>query len=445
MKLDEKTIRVERAKVWDGMAQLIEDARKEDRSLTADERTDYDARSVKLGELDKDLERLVQYDKLAAASAEVADTRGVSGDEAKDRRDKELRAFTQYLKRGVSGIDTALKPYFQTRAVYDAGMNEAGFQSTGTAGGFMVPQGFWENLQIALKAYGGLLNRANVVRTATGNPMDWPTVDPTGVVGAIIGEGTIDGFQDYTFGQGVLQAWTYTSKVILASVELVNDAAFDVDSFVRDRVGEAIGRALAAHLVTGTGTGQPLGIQTALAARGVVAGQSGGVYQPAPGKVGVLGNPAPAANNKLTSALIGFDDILAMTAKVDPAYRASGRCAFVGNDATVQQIRSVTDQYGHPLWSPNVAVAGGADQLYGYDVQTDNNQPNYSTVASTVGGLLFGDFQTALVVRMVDQADVLRLTERYADARQVGYYGFVRADARSNDLRAAVVIESPTA
>src|SRR5579875_3202415 len=158
--LDEKKIREERASVWSGMAGLIETARKEDRDLTVDERADYDRRASRLAELDKDLERVRQYDRLASAELDVADTRGVSVDEAKGRREREMRAFSQHLKRGD------IKPYLEVRAAeYGAGLNESGFQSTGSAGGYLVPQGFWENLQIALKAYGGLLNAARIVRT----------------------------------------------------------------------------------------------------------------------------------------------------------------------------------------------------------------------------------------------------------------------------------------
>ena len=53
---------------------------------------------------------------------------------------------------------------------------------------------------------------------------------------------------------------------------------------------------------------------------------------------------------------------------------------------------------------------------------------------------MFGDLSVAMVRRVVDQAELMVLRERYADARQIGYYGFSRVDHRSNDLRSAVTV-----
>ena len=75
--------------------------------------------------------------------------------------------------------------------------------------------------------------------------------------------------------------------------------------------------------------------------------------------------------------------------------------------------------------------------ISGFPVVIDQNTSSVSTTASTAGGLLFGDFKTAMVVRQVNGAHTMRLTERYADYLQVGFLGYVRMDARSNDLRAA--------
>jgi HK97 family phage major capsid protein len=265
--------------------------------------------------------------------------------------------------------------------------------------------------------------------------MPWPTTDPTGIVGHIIGEAVQDSFTDFSFGTGMLQAWTYSSGVILASYELLNDAAFDLEGFIRDRIAEAIGRALAAHLQTGSGTGQPLGIQTALAAASGLT--SGGVYQsPAASgaKSNTLAGQGASGPAKLASGIVDFNDALGMIHSIDPAYRASGRCQWVMNDTTLQMFRSLTDDYGRPLWMPSVA-GGQPDTLLNFPYTIDQNTGNVPTAAATTGGLLFGDFQTAMVLRRVNQADVMRLNERYADARQVGFFGFVRQDARSDAER----------
>jgi HK97 family phage major capsid protein len=131
-----------------------------------------------------------------------------------------------------------------------------------------------------------------------------------------------------------------------------------------------------------------------------------------------------------------------MIACVDVAYRQSGRCSWVMNDVQVQRERTLTDGFGHPLWEPNTQ-AGQPDVILGYPVVVDNNAPSVATVAGA-GGIVFGDFKTAMVVRQVDMAGTMRLTERYADYLQVGYIGYVRMDAQPNDLRAVVQFSSTT-
>jgi HK97 family phage major capsid protein len=444
MSVREKSIREQRATVYGGMADLMEKFN-ENGSLDAEETVEYDRREKELRHLDADLKRIVDFNKLNDARENAADTAGTSRDEfeAKTKSDH-ARAFSNYLRHGIAGLageDRRALVGLEQRVTNDA--NALYTVGGASNAGFLVPQGFWQNLQVALKQFGGLLNVAKIVETSTGNPMPWPTTDPTAIVGNYVGaQGTQLGFQDYVFGQGMMNAWTITSNVALASIEAINDTAFDVETFVRERIGESIGRFVAAELHTGSGSSALLGLKTALTAYGVKTGAQGGVYQPtAAGTVTTIGHVATPLN-KLTGATPGFDDVIAMTAKIDPAYRASGRCTWVMNDNTQWKIRSITDAQGHPLWNPNVQV-GGDDRIYGYPVLIDQNIGDISTSANADGGMYFGDFQTCMVVRQVNQAGVMRLDERYADFLQVGFLGFVRMDSRSNDLRAVSMYRAP--
>lgn len=448
----EREIREKRAKIFDGMAAIM-DKLSEGIELSVEDRAEYDKRNKKLRDLDGDLARIMEYNKREEAKDETASVRGVSRDEQESAEDRYRKAFETWFRRGDKGLTAEQRTVLDANSMTTTGTEPGTAGATGYDAGYLIPVGFWHNLQIALKAYGGLLSHCRTIMTDSGQPMPWPTVDPTGVIGSYITETNQLGFggdsagTDYQFGQGMLNAWTIVSGVILASVQLINDSAFDVDQFVSDRMGEAIGRKIAAELHTGTGSSAMLGIETALTARGKQSGPAkGGVY-----KSGTSGNwSATAGGNaftilggttaqaKLANALIGFDDILGMISTVDPAYRASGRCIFVANDTVLAMLRGITDAYGHPLWSPAVAP-GQPDTLYGYPIQTDQNTSSVSTSANTTGGLLFGDFQTAMVVRQVNQSGVMRLTERYADFLQVGFLSWCRIDSRSNDLRAAAL------
>lgn len=369
------------------------------------------------------------------AKSVVVDTRGAVTEDSAAKK-----AWQDYIRRGVP-IPSA----FEQRApLYNGGQNEGGFgagasYTAGQNGGYMVPQGFWDQLTIALKSYSGYGEWATQVNTPTGNPMNWPTIDPTGYEGAVITEATGDQFgapvlngaantaeTPFAFGQGTLQAWLYTSGIQLLSIELVQDSAIDVDALIKDRIAEVIGRAIARDEATGSGSGHSLGLETALIAKGAVTSSGGTIAHSTTAKVNTVGQSAPpSAANESAAGLVSDQTLLAMLNGVDYAYH--GNSAWYGTFAQLNTMRSVADSYGRPLY-PELNAA--TPMLRGYEFR----------IVQSSNGLVFGDLSRALVRRTVNGAEVMRLVERYADARQVGYSGFLRRDQRSNDLRAATLL-----
>jgi len=434
----ERAIREERAQTYDKMVAVMEKLDNGER-LTVEDRKAFDDAEARLEELDGDLDRVMKVQEREKGRDENAETRGVSRDEHDSDEAAYTRAYVDWFKNGEQGMTTESRAILrgETRAQLDS----ASMQTLPGQGGYMIPQGFWNNLQIAMKQYGGLLSLCNVIQTGTGNEMPWPTNNPTGVLGQYITEANQVPFTDYVFGQGILYAWTITSGVVLASFQLINDSVFNVDSFITDRMGEAIGRKVAAELWAGAGSGSKAltGLTTAIAAQnGSGSGMlssPGFVQAAAAESVPTLAAPSGSATK--AKQLVSWNSFTLMIASVDSAYRAGGRCCFVMNDAQVQRERTLTDTQGHPLWQPNTQ-AGQQDTILGYPVHVDNNAPDVSTTANAVGGVVFGDLKTAMVVRQVNNAGSMRLTERYADFLQVGYLSYVRMDSQPNDLRAVV-------
>src|SRR5206468_2509990 len=63
--------------------------------------------------------------------------------------------------------------------------------TTTTAGGYLIPQGFVSNLEVALKEWNAVRQSgAEVIRTETGNPLPWPTLNDTGNPGTLLAENT---------------------------------------------------------------------------------------------------------------------------------------------------------------------------------------------------------------------------------------------------------------
>lgn len=394
----------EQQRLWSRMQEIQRNADSEDRDWTAEERTNWDAANVRLDEVSGDIERADR-----AAHLETVDYRQViqAVDEPEKAPDPEEQvraydqAFDQYVRRGMSRCTPDQQSLLERNFVAEGRAQGVG---TDTAGGYLVPRGFRAVMTESMKAYGGLINLATVITTETGNPLPWPTNDDTGNVGAILGENTQIGEQDILLGQATLGAYTYTSKLVRVSLQLLQDSAFDLDTWLPAKLGERIGRAQAPHLVSGTGTGQPTGLVSS-----ATAGVTGAVS---------------------AQPVITYDNLVDLEHSVDPAYRLNAR--YVLSDGALKILRKLKDADGRPLWVP-VPAPGFPATINGFPYTIDNSM---AAPAAGARSILFGDIAAGFIVRVVQDVQMVRLAERYADFLQVGFFGFSRMDARPDDAGA---------
>lgn len=388
-------LREQRANIWEQMKEVIAVAEREGRDLTAEERSKYDAAETDLDRLAGDIERQERHEAREAEFSRV-DRTGVvpqqreSADE--ERGERYARAFSSFLRNGAGSMDAedrqALATGFVDRRALGVG--------TAAAGGYTVPPGFRARMVETAKAFGAMLDVAEVVNTDDGANLQWPTNDDTANVGAILAENTQVTEQDVTLGTNALDAYMYTSKLVRTSLQLIQDSAFDVDSWLARKLGERIGRILNQHFTTGTGTDQPDGIVTGAAV----------------GKAGATGQ----------TTTVTYDDLVDLVHSIDPAYRGNAR--FMASDAAVKAVRKLKDSQNRPLWEPSVQT-GTPDSLLGYGLVINQDVP---APAASAKSILFGDYREAYVVRLVTGVNLLRLNERYADFLQVGFLAFQRAD-----------------
>jgi HK97 family phage major capsid protein len=266
---------------------------------------------------------------------------------------------------------------------------------TGSEGGFTSPQGFVPELEAALLHFGGVRECSRVIRTDTGNQLDWPAYDDTANSGALLGENTQEGEQDVTFTNVNLDAYKYSSDIVRVSVELMQDSAFNLESELARILGTRLGRITNTAYTTGTGSSQPNGVVTASAA-GVTA----------------------AATGAITA-----DEVIDLVHSLDIAYRGNGK--FMAKDSTLQAIRKLKDGDNRYLWGDGSLNGMQADTLLGYPVVTNNDMAALGASAKSV---LFGDF-SKYIIRDVRDITVVRMDERYADYLQVGFVAFLRTDS----------------
>ena len=277
--------------------------------------------------------------------------------------------------------------------------------TTDSAGGYTIPEGFVANLEKALLTYGSVRSVADVLRTASGNDLPWPTADDTSNVGALLGENSTDSEQDVTFGVFTLGAYKYTSKIIKTSVEILQDTGINLAAELGTMLGERIARIQNQHFTTGTGSSQPSGI-TVGSATGVTAAGA---------------------------AAITTDEILDLVSSVDPAYRMGA--SFMMHDSTKTALLKLKNSNNDYIW--RAGFEGSApDTLLGYRVVINNDMPEIATGNVTI---CFGNMG-AYKVREVLNTSLVRLNERYADAHQVGWVAINRADG---DLLTASSTNTP--
>jgi len=411
MSVQTREKREQRANIWEQMKEVLDIATKEGRSLTAEERAKYETQ-------EKDLDRLageIEFEEKAEARTKEMATPDYSNvikpekdaDEERAQTSKAYaNAFNAWMRSagGVAELAPEQRSILRTGFVPGTELRAEGVSPT-SAGGYFVPQGFRQTITETLKWYGGMRQVSEIITTDSGQDLPWPTNDDTANVGAILAENTQVTEQDVTLGQKTLKANMYTSKLTRVSLQLLNDSAFDIESFLARKLAQRIGRIQNTHFTTGTGTSQPEGIQTNSV-------------------VGVTG----ATGETLT---VIYDDLVGLIYSVDPAYRATAG-GFMMHDTTIGVIRKLKDTQSRPLWEVGVQL-GQPDKLLGYPVTANNDMP---VPAANAKSILFGDFKQAYVIRDVAGFQLLRLDERYADFLQVGFLGFARADGIPQDFGA---------
>ena len=304
-------------------------------------------------------------------------------------------AFNDYVKRGLSRMPENLRAALEQGVSTDPEIRALSV-GTNSAGGYLVPPGWRNEFIVQLKDYGAVQEVAQVIETESGQSIQWPTMNDTSNVGRLLAENTQMTETDVVVGTKTLDAYVYSSDLTRVSLQLANDAGFDVGALVRRAHAERIGRITNQHFTTGTGSSQP---------DGIVTGATSGV--------------TAASTTAITA-----DELIDLVHSVDPAYRRSSRSQFMLSDTALKSLRKLKDSNGLYLWQPNVQ-AGVAASLFGYPYVINQDM---AVPAAAVKSVLFGDFFAGYVIRIVQGIQVITFTERYMDYLQLGHSSFMRAD-----------------
>lgn len=374
------------------MRALIDAAEGEKRDFTEDEDKTYKGLETEVRTLQGRIKRLEEAEKLNANGAEGK--RKQQEEKTKEQRTEQLNAaFRSWLRFGNAGLSE------EERGMMREWAEERALSTTGaTAGATTVPEGFSGYVEQAMATFGGILDVANILETETGNDIPFPTVNDTSNKGAILGEGTTmgDGV-DPTFGAVTVKAFTYSSKPVLISNQLLEDNAVNLEQVIAEMLAVRVLKAFSEHSIVGAGTSTPQGV--------TVGGTKG----------------ADAA-----AAAVTYDNLVDLLHSVDPVYRKNGTWMF--HDNTLKALKKLKDENGQYIFQPSLRDDEPSTVL-GKPFIVNNDMPEIGASAKSIA---FGDFKKYLVRRVKNYA-VKRLDERYADLNSTAFILFVRMDGRVLD------------
>jgi len=374
-------------------AQLIKDAdaivaaaQAEGRSMTSEEKTKFEAIEADARSFKQEIDII---ERNAEMKKELAATEGEARAAATKVTAKD--AFSKYLRHGMGSLNA------QERSLMEKRGTATQVVGTDSLGGFLVPQEFSNELDVATLFTGEVERLAKKLNTASGGLLDYPTVDDTATDAILTSEGSAVTTADMTFANKQLSAYNYSS-LVKVSAQLLQDSAFDLNSFLVEAMGERIARATNAAFSTGTGSSQP---------QGIVTGSS-------------LGNTTAAAD------AIAADDVLDLIYSVDASYRNKPSFGLMAHDNIIAAVRAlgISSSNDYPIWQPGMAV-GQPDRIFGVPVYVNNDMD--STIATTKKTMIAADF-SKYVVRNAGGVQFLRLNERFMNELEIGFICYKRAD-----------------
>jgi HK97 family phage major capsid protein len=260
-----------------------------------------------------------------------------------------------------------------------------------------------------MKNMEGVREVANVVRTADGNQFRFPVSDYLTEAGEQISENPSSDTAELnpSFTEKQVEAFTFSSKEIRMSRQVLTDTPFDILSYIENVIAMRMFNVLNPLFTNGSGSTEPEGITT-----------------------GASLNVTATNTSSLTRK-----DLINTVHKVARPYRTNG--AWNVSDNFVSEVRKldVGSSDARPLYQASPRD-GEPDRIEGYPITINND-----LAAIAAGNIVatFGD-HTQYMVRDVEGAEIQRLQEIHARKFQDSFVYFERHDGKLLDTNAITTL-----
>lgn len=357
----------------DELKQKLESLKTEGRSLNAEGKVDEAAAKLEeVRSLQKQIEIQAELDKDEERQIEKKIEKREIKKEESDAEGEYRSAFLNMVR----GNDLSAEEKRSLKAGVSA------------SGGFTVPKSFQAKLIDKLSQLNIMRSLANVI--PTDSDTDIPIVASHGSAAWTAEEGAFNESDD-AFGQITIKAYKLT-RIIKVSEELLQDSAFDLESYLVNEFARSIAKAEEAAFINGDGVGKPTGVFT----------------------TAQIGKTA-ASGTAITS-----DEIIDTFYSLPRPYRSSA--VWIMNDSTVKAIRKMKDTEGNYLWEKG--LGGEPDTILGRPVHTSEFAPAIGLNAKAIA---FGDMSYYTIADRKSRV-FQRLNELYSANGQVGFRGYERVD-----------------
>lgn len=374
----------ERAKAWNAAKKFLDSKSKDGKFVSAEDAEQYDRMEKDVTDLGKQidiLERADAIDRELATPTSTPLTNAPQGhtDKQGSASDSYKKAFWNQLKSKTPIVTDALS------------------EGVDTDGGYLVPDEFDSKLVQKLYDDSVMRKLATVIRTSGDHKI---AVAGDAATASWVGEGAAIPESSTTFGQKALGAHKLAT-MLKVSEELLNDSAFDLESYISDAFGRAVSELEDSAFVSGAAnsTDKPIGLLPSIATDGITTSEKTGV--------------------------VSFDDLISVYFSLKAPYRQNA--TWIMNDTTVSAIRKLKDSNGNYIWQPST-VAGTPDMILARPYVTSDYAPAFSGT-DTGAAIGFGDMSYYWIGDR-EGISFKRLNELYAVNGQVGFMVTKRVDGK---------------
>jgi HK97 family phage major capsid protein len=366
-------------------------------NVTTEDRSNFDRMIADSDALTADITRMQSiesFNKEQQRSTRPPRAGFGNEDKSEETAKNQKRAFKEWFRTGHVSAEN--RAFIRTEEQRDLGSGAIATPITG--GNVLVPTGFDPILHTALKNYGQIVGAVGQLTTSSGGPIQVATANDTTQGMTVIGQAVEASENDPAFAGFTSNTDTLTSGLVKISNQLLQDAEFDLDSWIQTTFGTRYYRGLSQMIAQGNGSNIPALTPTL----GATTATAGGL-------------------------VVLYDDLVNLYGSLDAAYVQNA--SWVMTSTTRASLMGLISTTGQPILQTDVA-GNPFSAIFGRPIVISEYQ---ETIAAGNSPILLGDLKEGYVLRQAGGFAIKRLDQLFALTNETGYILYARAGGYNVD------------